>query len=111
MDRITKYREVIVSILSDYAQIPYAYGNIETKKIFDKDKDHYLLVNVGWENEQRVYGCIIHIDIIDGKIWIQKDGTENGIVDELEKAGILKENIVLGFREPELRKFTGYASA
>lgn len=51
------------------------------------------------------------MDLIDGKIWIQRDGTEEGIAADLERAGIPKEHIVLGFRPPELRPYTGYAVA
>lgn len=53
----------------------------------------------------------MHIDLIDGKIWTQRDGTEDGIAADLERAGIPKEDIVLGFRPPELRPYTGYAVA
>lgn len=49
--------------------------------------------------------------IIDGKIWIQRDGTEEGIAADLERAGIAKDQIVLGFRSPEVRPYTGYAVA
>jgi len=34
-----------------------------------------------------------------------------GIAIELEQAGILKKNIVLGFHEPDVRQHTGYAVA
>ncbi len=67
-------------------------------------------MNVGWNNGRRVHGCIIHVDIIEGKIWIQRDGTESGTALDLEEAGVPKGDIVLGFREPELRPYTGYAA-
>jgi len=67
------------------------------------------LVHVGWENRKRIHGCIIHVDIIDSKVWIQYDGTEDGIALELEEAGIPKDKIVLGFKTPDIRKYTGYA--
>ena len=54
---------------------------------------------------------MIHVDIVDGKIWIHRDGTEDGIAGELEEAGIPKSAIVLGFREPDVRPYTGYAVA
>jgi hypothetical protein len=53
----------------------------------------------------------VHIDIIGGKLWIQRDGTEKGIAADLERAGVLKEHIVLGFRSPEVRPHTDYAVA
>ncbi len=48
---------------------------------------------------------------MDGKVWIQTDGTEDGVTDELMQAGIAKEDIVLGFHEPEIRKYTGFSVA
>ena len=40
------------------------------------------MFHVGWRGERRVYGCVIHIDIKEDKIWIQRDGTEVGIANE-----------------------------
>ncbi len=68
-------------------------------------------MSLGWENVRRIHGCIVHIDIIDGMVWIQRNGTEDGIAIELEQAGIPKKNIVLGFHEPDVRQHTGYAVA
>jgi len=110
MDTLERYRQIIERILTDYAQIPYAHGDIRSQTVFDRSNDHYLLINVGWDR-RRVHGCLVHIDIIDGKVWIQRDGTEEGIATELEAAGVPKEHIVLAFRSPEMRKHTGYAIA
>ncbi len=49
------------------------------------------------------------MDIKQGKIWIQHNGTEIGIADELVKLGVSKEDIVLGFQAPYKRKYTGFA--
>ena len=54
-------------------------------------------------------GCILHIDIIDGKIWIQHDGTEGGIALDLIDHGVPKQDIVLGFHSPFKRQFTDFA--
>jgi hypothetical protein len=40
---------------------------------------------------------LLHIDIIDHKLWIQHDRTEEGVAVDLVAAGIPKEQIVLGF--------------
>jgi hypothetical protein len=110
MDTLNQYRKIIERVLSDYAQVRYAFGDIQTETVFDREHDHYLLVNVGWD-QKRVHGCLIHLDLIDGKVWIQRDGTEEGVAAELEVAGIPKEHIVLAFRSPEMRKYSGYALA
>lgn len=109
MDSLDKMRNAICDILTDYAQIPYSYGEIERKTIFDRESDRYLLTIVGWEGIKRVHGCLIHLEIIEGKIWIQRDGTEEGIANELLKAGINKNQIVLGFRDREMRQYTEFA--
>lgn len=51
----------------------------------------------------------MHLDIIDGKIWVQRDDTEDGVTYELEAAGITKDKIVLGFHPQNVRQHTGYA--
>lgn len=111
MDTLDTYRQIIETVLTEYARVPYAYGEIQTETIFDRVHDHYLLVNVGWRNERRIHGSIVHIDIINGKVWIQRDGTEHGIANDLVMAGIPKDYIVLGFREPEIRQYTEFAIA
>jgi hypothetical protein len=111
MDRIENYRNNIEKVLTEYSEIPYAYGEVKSETIFDRRNDRYLLLTIGWKNRRRIHGVLVHIDIINGKIWIQRDGTEDGIAEDLERTGVPKSDIVLGFYEPEIRKFTEYAVA
>lgn len=105
------YRQLIEPILLEYTRIPYAYGDLRTEAVFDRDQDRYLLVTVGWDSRLRVHTCLVHIDLIDDKVWIQRDNTEAGIARELVAAGIPKDRIVLGFRPPEVRPYSDYATA
>lgn len=50
------------------------------------------------------------LNIKNHKVWVQHDGTEVGIADELVKLGVPKEDIVLAFHEPLVRKYTGFAT-
>ena len=109
MDTLDTYRQIIQQVLTEYTKIPYAYGELECKAIFDRDSDSYLLVTLGWNGAKRVHGILVHIDIIEGKVWIQRDGTEYGIAYELEKAGISKKQIDLGFHPQDVRQYTAYA--
>jgi XisI protein len=108
--KLNAYRAIIEQVLTEYSQYRYAYGEIDRQLVFDRTRDHYLLLSVGWD-DRRVHGCLIHIDLVDGKCWIQRDGTEDGIAYELEAAGIPKDQIVLGFQPPEVRPVAGYAVA
>jgi hypothetical protein len=111
MDTLDTYRQIIENVLIEYTMIPYPYGDIQTEAIFDRKNDHYVLMNVGWDSGKRVHGSLVHVDIINGKVWIQRDGTEHGVAKELVKAGIPKDHIVLGFRPAEVRQYTEYATA
>jgi hypothetical protein len=107
MERIN-YRELVKTILTQHS------GNdlddrTEVQLLFDTEREHYQVVHLGWEEQNRVYGCVIHVDIKDGKIWIQRDRTETGIANELVAAGVPKEDIVLAFKSPYLRPLTGFA--
>ena len=109
MDTIEKYRAKIKYILTDYVSIPYSQGNIKSNLIISNDENNYLVMTAGWQNKKRVHGCIIHLEIIEGKIWIHRDGTEDGIANELVDAGIPKDKIILGFHPVDIRPYTDFA--
>ena len=57
-----------------------------------------------------MHGCLVHVDLIDGRFWIQRDGTEYSIAQELLDAGIPKDRIVLAFHSPAKRRLTDFAA-
>lgn len=109
MEKITAYKKYIMQLLQDIGDDIPSSEDIETQYIFDTERDHYQLFQVGWEDYDWIHGCILHIDIRNNKIWIQHNGTELGIADELVTLGVPKEDIVLGFHAPYKRKYTGFA--
>jgi hypothetical protein len=56
-----------------------------------------------------VHGSVVHIDIIGDKVWLQYDGTNLLVADELIAAGIPREDIVLAFHPADVRPPTGFA--
>jgi hypothetical protein len=111
VENLEHYRQIVEQILLEYAAIPYAHGEIATEAIFDRQRDRYLLMDVGWDRGQRVYDPMIHVDIINGKFWVQEDNTDQPVALELVRAGVPKENIVLAFHEPKVRQYTEFAAA
>lgn len=109
MDKLTRYRQYICDILEEYAQYKSSYGEVESELIIYPAQDHYQLMSIGWIKDERIHGCILHIDIKDGKIWIQHDGTEEGIANRLVELGVPKSDIVLAFHPPFRRQFTDFA--
>ncbi len=111
MENLDTYCQIIRRIITEQAQLPYSYGDIRFEPVFDAENDRYLLMIEGWNQYKRVHGCILHLDLKDGKVWIQRDGTDYGIANDLLNAGIPKDKIVLAFKSPELRKYTEFAAA
>lgn len=111
MERIEFYRQHIQNLLTQEATLDDGNPNIESQLIFDREHDHYQLIDIGWEGFTRIYNCFIHIDIKDGKIWIQHNMTDVDLADKLVDMGVLKEDIVLGLHPPYKRPYTGYGVA
>ncbi len=109
MDRVDQYRGIVRRVIEDYADAKPSNGQIATEAIVDRDRDHYEVMLVGWDDQRRVHGSVVHIDIINGKVWIQHDGTNRPVADELIAAGIPQEDIVLGFHPADMRPYTGFA--
>ncbi len=109
MADLENYRTWIQHLLSEYAKRRSSKAEVEIQTIFDVERDHYQLMYIGWENKQRVFGPVIHIDIKEGKVWIQWNGTEEQVADDLMALGVTREDIVLGFHPPYMRKFTEFA--
>jgi hypothetical protein len=111
MDDLSSYRKLIRELIQKYAQYRPARGDVQIEVILDEAQDHYELIYSGWNGPYRIHGSVLHLDIRDGKIWIQHDGTEAGIAEELVEAGIPRGRIVLAFKPPDIRPHTGFAIA
>src|SRR3989442_6986933 len=109
MERLAGYRKIIGQVLAEYAGYRPANGEIDRELVVDAERDHFDLLHVVWDGVQRVHGPVIHIDIIGDKVWIQYDGTNRPVAEELVAAGIPREAIVLAFHPPFVRPHTGFA--
>jgi XisI protein len=110
MDRVERYREIVRRVIEEYARYKPSHGRIDTEAIVDRARDHYEVMHVGWDGVRRIHGSVVHIDIIDGKVWVQYDGTSRPVAEELVAARIPREDIVLGFHPAEVRQHTGFAT-
>ena len=110
-NKLKKYETAICTILKQYADIKYANIVGGNQLITDREHFHYQIVTMGWEGNQFVHDCPIHLDIIDGKIWIQHNMTEWELGEMLEEQGVPKSDIIVGFLSPDLRQYTKYAVA
>ncbi|MCP5496285.1 MAG: XisI protein [Leptospiraceae bacterium] len=88
----------------------YNMPTIEFQRLIDRENFHYMIYTIGWYKRKRAHSCVFHADIIDGKIWIQHDGTDVGFAAELEEMGVPKENIILAFHHPSKWEYTRFGT-
>lgn len=111
MDKVNKYREYVQQLIATHANSDEDKEEVEVQLVMDTVRDHYQWMNVGWEGFKRVYNCYIHLDIKDGKIWIQQNWTEDDLAADLVEMGVPREDIVLGLQPPFKRPYTDYGVA
>ncbi len=111
MDKIAHYRNVIKSILNQNVELvsQQPQSGVESLLAFDEEHDQYLWLTSGWQQRHRVHGVTLHVRLQNGKIWVEQDWTEDGIATDLVNAGVPREDIVLGFCDPEDRDMTEFA--
>lgn len=113
MDKKTKYADIVRATIlkSPYYTHGLTGPEVETEFICDDVKGQYLLLDIGWRDGKRDFNPIIYVRIKNDKIWMEEDWTEDGITDDLMRAGVPKEDIVLAFHSPEKRPYTDFAVA
>jgi hypothetical protein len=113
MDKLTKYRDLIKQILTQYVEFDNRRPNpeIEHLLIADDEHGHYIWLNLGWSKGERLNSPTIYVRLKDGKIWIEEDWTDIGIANQLLEAGVPREDIVLALHAPEMRQYTEFAAA
>lgn len=111
MEKLSKYQTAILNILEDYAKVRYSNLDAENKLIADKENHHYQILTIGWEGKKFIHDCPIHMDIINNKVWIQRNMTELDLGALLMNQGVLQSDIVLGFLSPNTRKYSDFAIA
>lgn len=97
MDTNAPYREIVKEVIGRYARLRPSHGQIRLDTVFDEEQDRYALMQVGWDRGARIRGNLIYVDLQNGQVYVEYDGVERGIVDELVKRGIPREKIVLAY--------------
>jgi hypothetical protein len=113
MDRLATYRLLVKELLNQHAERMkrHPQPGTEIEVTFDEERDHYLLLRIGWTPEGRLFVPTLYARLRDGKIWIENDWTEQGLATELVEQGVPREDVVLAFHPPEMRVHTEFAVA
>lgn len=110
MDTQANIREIIKKIILKYAAFPPSHGNIRLDPVFDDTRDHYALMQVGWDQGKRVRGNLIYITLHNDKVYLEYDGLEQGITQDLITQGIPQDKIIAAFLRDHEDRQTAIAS-
>ncbi|HLY27091.1 MAG TPA: element excision factor XisI family protein [Aggregatilineales bacterium] len=61
------------------------------------DQSHFVITSVGYVQEQRIVNTAIIVQIVNGKILIDRDIYDKQLVDALLQVGIPREKIILAY--------------
>lgn len=113
MDRVEAYRTLLKELISRHAERMNRrpQPDTEIEVTFDEERDHYLLLRVGWTPKGRLFVPTLYARLRNGKIWIENDWTSDGLATELMERGVPADDIVLAFHPPEIREQTEFAVA
>ena len=110
MECLEHYRKIIELLMQEFAD-DSSDETVETQLICDRDSDHYQVVTLGWHGQKRFYSVLLHLDIKDGKVWIQRNQTDRLVAQESVQLGVAREDIVLGLQPEFARSDTNYSVA
>jgi XisI protein len=105
-----RYRNVILEVLGEIVERLQNFTSEESSKrsirtvsVFDEAHNQYQILEMGWnESGHRVFQPIIHLELLDGKIWIQENVTDVDLVKELLEWEVETSDIVLGMHSENL---------
>ena len=111
MGKLIFHREAVKKVLEKHKEIVSraAQTEIENLFVFDESSDNYTWLRFGWTTNGRLESITAFIRLINDKIYIEEDLTENGIANDLIEYGVFQKDIVLAFQQPEVRKYTEFA--
>ncbi|NJM49241.1 MAG: XisI protein [Alkalinema sp. RU_4_3] len=108
-NKLDSYRQIVLKILKESSKAP-VNGKVQTVFIADLEGDHYQILDLGWdENGRRIFQPVVHVDLIQGKVWIQENMTDKDFAKNFVENGIASSDIVLGFHSMLTRQYGEYA--
>ncbi|MGH9800328.1 MAG: element excision factor XisI family protein [Blastocatellia bacterium] len=106
MDQVTKlnnYRKILPQVLEYHAALPAEPTNAESIPICDPVHDNYLLMDIFPDPKGSAAHIVVHLRLKNGKVRVERDGIEDGIAQDLIKAGVAEKDIEYTFygEDPE----------
>jgi hypothetical protein len=98
VDQLTPYEKAIWQVFEPITK--WKTPHVRYEFVFDKVNQQYQVVSSGWDNDQRLYGILIHIAIRGEYLWLETDDTKLDVAEQLVEYGVPKDKIILGYYPP-----------
>lgn len=109
MTKTAKYSNILSDFILEIAKkYEAADDGFITAPLIDSVRHHYQSVVHGFREHKRFYTVQFHFEIIEEKVWIQRDITDTVVSEELVKRGIPRTDIVLAYKPESSRYLSGY---
>ena len=96
METITAYQKIIIALLEEYTHHQYVNApHLEQQVIADTERNHYQLLDIGWNQGRFVLDVSIHLDLVDRKIHIRQNWTDIKLTQALISRGVDPADIVV----------------
>ena len=104
-----QFRDIIKSTLKEFFAISNQSGATQDRTVFDDESGVYQWCSYGWQDLKRIFNVVVHIEIRDDLVWIERNASDIEIGEILAEKGIPKNQIVLGFQAPYKRGLHGFS--
>lgn len=105
MDKLKQYKGHIEGIFDYYSKRePANRPELEYQVVMDEKRHQFILVAVGWHNNEFIHNWIFHLQLKDNQIWIHEDMTDPGIKVLLMEKGVPESDIILVYLPEYERK-------
>ena len=91
MDKIKKYRRILKSVTEEHANIASPMNWVKSTAACDFGQNNYFLID--YDTREKKHYIVFHLRLVDGKIFVEQDGVEYGIVDDLVMSGVSAKDI------------------
>lgn len=98
MDQTMSYADILNQVVREEAKLqPSVQPRLKVVSSCDREAGQFLLVVIGWDNQRHwMHNILFHAQLVEGKVVIEEDMTEEGLTPSLIAAGIPEEDIISG---------------
>lgn len=73
MEKINHYKKIVHQVLEGHLQDSIAnMPEVHSKLIVDESKEHFILIDMGWNEKKYIHDWVFHIEIKDEKFGFTK---------------------------------------